>query len=129
MTEGQASGEFVYETITEVLDSDETTEKFSVFAGSYKQNSYGTSVLHRVKGVWNGIEFRAEYNELFGISEIRINNEILASMIFQNCNPENLRAYNNAKMMHRKRSWNKAVHCLHASFLPWPGCKNLLICR
>ncbi len=99
----QPSGEFVYELITEVIESGETSEKENFFNVVKTENTFGTSVLHRIKGNLNNTGFVAEYNELFGISEIRINNETLASMIFQNCNPQNLQSFNEGKISKNKK--------------------------
>lgn len=103
MDVSEERGEFVYETVREVLSTETTKEKFSVFSGTYTENSFGTSFLHRINGTWSHVEFSVEYNELFGVSDIRMDNEILASMIFQNCNPENLRASNKSKVSKNKK--------------------------
>lgn len=96
-------GNFIYERITQVISSGEEKIKFSPTSGQYTENSLGTAVIHRVTGTLSEKKFSAEYNELFGLSEIKFDNETLASMIFQNCNPENQQSYNKQRLSKNKR--------------------------
>lgn len=95
-------GNFIYEKISQVLSQGEAKEKFSWVSGSYTENSLGTAVIHRITGVLNNRKFTAEYNELFGLSDIKSESETLASMIFQNCNPENLQSFDKQKISKNK---------------------------
>jgi hypothetical protein len=95
-------GNFIYENISQVLSQGEAKEKFSLVSGSYTENSLGTAVIHRITGVLNNRKFTAEYNELFGMSDIKSENETLASMVFQNCNPENLQSFDKQKISKNK---------------------------
>jgi len=95
-------GNFIYEKISQVLSQGEAKEKFSLVSGSYTENSLGTAVIHRITGMLNNRKFTAEYNVLFGLSEIKIDSETLASMIFQNCNPENLQSFDKQKISKNK---------------------------
>lgn len=101
--DNQPQGEFIYQRISEVISTPETKEKFSLIAGNTIENSYGTAIQHRVKGNLNDLEFTVEYDELFSFSDIKVNNEILASMIFQNCNPQNSQSFNEEKLSKNKK--------------------------
>ena len=95
-------GNFIYEKITENISQGEAKVKFNLVSGSYTENSLGLAVLHRVKGTLHDKKFTAEYNELFGLSEIKSESETLASMVFQNCNPENQQSFNKQKLSKNK---------------------------
>jgi hypothetical protein len=97
------AGNFIYEKVTQTLVTSETKEKYSLVSGPYQENSFGTVVIHRIRGVLNDQPFVAEYNELFGLMEIKSNNQTLASLIFQNCNPENLQSSDKNKLSKNKR--------------------------
>lgn len=101
--DNQPQGEFVYQRISEVISTPETKEKFSLIAGNIVENSYGTAIQHRVKGILNEVEFAVTYDELFSFSDIKVNNETWASMIFQNCNPENSQSFNEGKLSKNKK--------------------------
>ncbi len=96
-------GNFIYEKISTTLSSEVTKEKFSWVSGPYTENSYGTAVIHRIIGKLQEKPFVAEYNELFGHVEVKIENQTLACMIFQNCNPENGQSFDNSKLSKNKR--------------------------
>ena len=95
-------GNFIYEKITQTLVSDQTREKFSWASGPYNENSFGTVVIHRVKGNLGNKPFTAEYNELFGLVEIKRDNQTLATMIVQNCNPENPNSFDKMRISKNK---------------------------
>ena len=95
-------GNFIYEEISSTLASGVTKEKFSWVSGPYMENSFGTAVIHRIKGKLHDLPFVAEYNELFGYVEIKIENQTLACMIFQNCNPENGQSFDNSRLSKNK---------------------------
>ena len=95
-------GDFVYEKINQVLKTNKTEEKFSWISGPYTKNSFGTATIHLIRGTLYNIPFTAEYNELFGFMEIKMDNQTQAVMIFQNCNPDNLRAFNETKISKNK---------------------------
>jgi len=95
-------GNFIYEKISQVLSQGEAKEKFNWVSGSYIENSLGTAVINRITGVLDNRKFSAEYNELFGQSDIKSEGETLASMIFQNCNPENLQSFDKQKISKNK---------------------------
>jgi hypothetical protein len=101
--DNQPQGEFVYQRITEVISTPETKEKFSLLAGNTVENSYGTAIQHRVNGNLNDLKTTVEYDELFSFSEIKVNNETLASMIFQNCNSRNPLSFNEGKISKNKK--------------------------
>lgn len=96
------AGNFIYEKITQTLLTSETKEKFSLISGPYQENSFGTVVIHRIRGELNDQPFVAEYNELFGFMEIKSDNQTLATLIFQNCNPENLQSFDKIKLSKNK---------------------------
>jgi hypothetical protein len=98
------AGNFIYEKISKTLVSSETKEKFSLASGTYQENSFGTAVIHRIKGNLNNKPFIAEYNQLFGLVEIKSDNQTLAAMIVQNCNPENLQSFDKNKLSKNKRT-------------------------
>ena len=95
-------GNFIYEEITQVISSGETKVKYSPVSGQYTENSLGTAVIHRISGTLHERKFSAEYNELFGLSELKYENETLASMVFQNCNPQNQQSFNKQKLSKNK---------------------------
>jgi len=95
-------GNFIYEKISQVLSQGEAKVKLSLVSGEYTENSLGTAVIHRITGVLNNRKFTAEYNELFGLSDIKSESETLASMVFQNCNPENLQSFDKQKISKNK---------------------------
>jgi hypothetical protein len=101
--DNQPRGEFVYQRISEVISTPETKEKFSLFTGNTVENTYGTAIQHRVKGTFNDVEFVVAYDELFSFSNIKVNNETLATMIFQNCNPQNSQSFNEGKLSKNKK--------------------------
>jgi len=101
--DNQPQGEFVYQLISEVISTPETKEKLNLFAGNVVENSFGTAIQHRIKGKLNELEFIVEYNELFSVSEIKLNNETIASMVFQNCNPQNPLSFNEGKLSKNKK--------------------------
>ena len=102
LIEGISVGDFVYEKITQVLKNSKTEEKFSWISGPYTKNSFGTATIHRVRGNFHNIPFTAEYNELFGFMEIKLNSQTQAVMILRNCNPDNLRSFNKTKISKSK---------------------------
>ena len=112
-------GDFVYEKITQVLKTSKTEEKFSWASGPYTKNSFGTALIHQIRGTIHDIPFTAEYNELFGFVEIKTNNQTQAVMIFQNCNPDNLRSFNKTKI-----SKNKLVISGGSSNIGTPSLSN-----
>ena len=95
-------GDFVYKKITQVLKTSKTEEKFSCASGPYTKNAFGTACIHEITGTYRNIPFTADYNELFGFVEIKLNNQTQAVMIFQNCNPDNLRSFNKTKISKNK---------------------------
>jgi hypothetical protein len=101
--DNQPQGEFVYQVISEVISTPETKEKLNLFAGVVVENSFGTAIQHRIKGKFSDQEFSVEYNKLFSVSEIKLNNETIASMIFQNCNPQNPLSFNEGKLSKNKK--------------------------
>lgn len=103
ITGKEPQGEFVYERIAEVLSTPETKEKLNLFAGPVVENSFGTAIQHRVKGMLDSLNFSVGYDELFSVSDLKLNDETLAAMIFQNCNPQNLQSYNEGKVSKNKK--------------------------
>lgn len=96
-------GEFVYQRISEVLSTPETKEKLNAFAGPVVENSFGTAIQHRVKGTLDSLNFSVGYDELFSVSDLKMNGETIAAMVFQNCNPMNQRSYNEGKLSKNKK--------------------------
>ncbi len=117
--DNQPQGEFVYQRISEIISTPETKEKFSLIAGNIVENSYGTAIQHRVKGTLNDVDFAVEYDELFSFSDIKVNNETQASMIFQNCNPQNSQSFNEGKLSKNKK-WMTSAY----SNIGKPNLKN-----
>jgi len=96
-------GNFIYEKISTILSSEVTKEKFSWVSGPYTENSFGTAMIHRIRGKLHDKPFVAEYNELFGFVEVKTENQTFACLIFQNCNPENKQSFDNSKLSKNKR--------------------------
>lgn len=97
------AGNFIYEKVTQTLVTSGPKEKYSLVSGPYQENSFGTVVIHRIRGVLNDQPFVAEYNELFGLMEIKSDNQTLSTLIFQYCNPENLQSSDKNRLSKNKR--------------------------
>lgn len=102
-------GEFIYQRISEVLSTPETKEKLNLIAGPVVENSFGTAIQHRVKGTLDSLKFSVGYDELFSVSELTVNNETVAAMIFQNCNPKNSQSFNEGKLSKNKK-WTTSTY-------------------
>lgn len=105
----QPQGEFIYQRISEVLATPETKEKFSPIAGPVVENSFGTAIQHRVKGTVDSMNFSVGYDELSSVSELTVNKETVAAMIFQNCNPKNTQSFNEGKLSKNKK-WTTSTY-------------------
>lgn len=99
----QPQGEFVYQRISEILSTPETKQKLNLIAGPVVENSFGTAIQHRVKGTLGSQKFSVGYDELFSVSDLKMNDETLAAMIFQNCNPKNSQSFNEGKLSKNKK--------------------------
>ncbi len=97
-------GNFTYERVSQVLSPGGTKEKITSLEEKDYKGSLGTAVIHRVKGTIHNKNFSAEYNQLFGISELKTDNETCAYLIFHNCNPANPNSFNRRKISANKRS-------------------------
>ncbi len=99
-------GNFTYERMIQVLSTGAERQKISSLEDTIHSaaGSLGTAIIHRVSGTINDRKFSVEYNELFGISEIKIGDETYASMVFQNCNPNNPNSFNRMILSDNRRS-------------------------
>jgi len=73
---------------------------------------YRPAVMHQVKGILHDHEFTAEYNELIGQAEIKMDSTTLAVMIFQNWNPANINAYMGSRISENKKSISSTVSAI-----------------
>lgn len=96
------AGDFLYTNQVKVYDTDQTKVSFNIWTGYSAENTLGSERTQRIEGFLGDVPIFAEYNEYFGIIEVRADTVLLAMMVAQNCNPES-QSFSKSKMSKNKR--------------------------